>query len=198
MCRNIFGNMQSSVPPADASEEDILQVGDTRCEPVLWRLGAQNVQMWTTTHEPVRDHAITLFVAGQVGFCDGALPDAALKLCDRVVGLALVQHPALVNDGHLCAKVGYVFNDVRGKYDDDLLANLGQQVVEAIAFSGIETSRGLVHDKQLRVADQRLGNAEALSHAARKTGERFLAEIVKIAPLQHGCDQFFPFLEATD
>ena len=92
------------------------------------------------------------------------------------------EHPAQVNDGHAAAQVHDVLHDVGGENHDHLLADLGQQVVEAVALAGIEPGRGLVHNQQLGVADQGLGDAEALAHAAGKSGERFLPHLVEIAP----------------
>src|SRR5208282_6398590 len=198
MCRNIFGNMPASVPPADASEEDILKVGSARREAVLRRLRAQNVKMRTAADKAIGDHAKTLLVAGQVSFGNGSLPDPVFQLCYRVVGMALVQHPALMNDGHFGAEVGYVFDNVGGEYDNDLLSNLGQQVVEAVALAGVEAGCRLVHDQQLRIAKESLGNAKALPHAAGKTGESFLADVVKIATLKHGFDPIFAIVRAAD
>ena len=73
---------------------------------------------------------------------------------------------------------------MRGQDDDDVLADLGEQVEEAVAFLRIETGRRLVDDDQAGVADQRLGDAEALAHAAGESGERLVAHVPEIDLVQ--------------
>ncbi len=51
------------------------------------------------------------------------------------------------------------------------LPELGEQVAEAHALLGVEPHGGLVDDEQLGVAEQRLGDADALAHAAREAAE---------------------------
>ena len=52
----------------------------------------------------------------------------------------------------------------------------GEQVEEAVALLGIEAGGRLVDDDQLGVADQRLGDAEPLPHAAGETGDCLVAD----------------------
>jgi hypothetical protein len=53
------------------------------------------------------------------------------------------------------------------KDDDDALADLDQQVVEAISLLRVEAGSRLVDDDQRGTADQRLRNAEALPNIIR-------------------------------
>ena len=110
------------------------------------------------------------------------------ELGDGLVGPALEQHAALVQDRHARAQVGDVLDDVGREDHDHLLADLGQQVVEAVALAGVEAGGGLVHDQQLRIADQGLGDAEALAHAAREARQRLPAHVVEVAAPEHGLD----------
>ncbi len=52
-----------------------------------------------------------------------------------------------MNDGHIGAEFHDVLHDVCGEDDDDVFANFSQQVVEAIAFAGVEAGSGFVNDK---------------------------------------------------
>jgi hypothetical protein len=72
------------------------------------------------------------------------------------------------------AQLRDVLHDVRGEDDDAVLADLAQQVEEAHALGRVEPRGGLVDDDELRVAEQRDGDAEALAHAARVAAEPLL------------------------
>ena len=63
---------------------------------------------------------------------------------------------------------------------------------------GVEARGGFVHDNQLRFTQQRLGNAEALAHAARETAYALFAVVVQVHALQHGLDQGFAFFFVGD
>ena len=90
-----------------------------------------------------------------------------------------------MNDGHAAAEIEDILHDMRGENHDHLLANLGQQIVKTIALARIETGRGLVYDQQMRIPDERLRDAESLTHPSRETGQRLLAHLVEIASPQH-------------
>ena len=87
---------------------------------------------------------------------------------------------------HARAEVGDVLDDVGREDDDDVLADLGEQVEEAVALLGIEAGGRLVDDDQLGIADQRLGDAEALAHAAGEAGQRLLAHVPQIDLVEQG------------
>ena len=55
-----------------------------------------------------------------------------------------------------------------------------EQVQEAHALGRVEAGRRLVHDHQLRIAQQRHGDAEALPHAARVAAELLLADLPQV------------------
>ena len=73
---------------------------------------------------------------------------------------------------------------MRGQDDHHVLANLRQQVQEAVALFRVQAGGGLVDNDQLRVAKQCLGDAETLAHATREAGEGFFAHVPEVHLLQ--------------
>src|SRR6185437_4136965 len=156
----------SLVPVAYFGEEHVFKVGLAGSKAVSWRLFAIDMQEGAPAHELVRHDAEGLLVTRKLNLFNGPLPNATVKFRNGSLRFAFEQHLAFMNDGHIGAQVHHVFHNVRGKNHDHLLANFGQQVVKAVALAGIEAGGGLVDNEQLRVADEGLGNAEALPHAA--------------------------------
>ena len=74
----------------------------------------------------------------------------------------------------------------------DVLADLREQVVEADALRRVEPGGRLVDDDQLRVAEQRLRDAEALPHAAGERAQLLLAHVVQVGLLQQRFDDLAP------
>ena len=58
--------------------------------------------------------------------------------------------------------------------------------MEAVALLRVEAGGGLVHDDEARVAEQGLGNAEALLHAAGVAAHMLLAHVVEVGLVQQG------------
>ena len=58
-----------------------------------------------------------------------------------------------------------------GEKDHDVLSDLRQQIQEPVALFGVEAGGGFIDDDQGRRSDQGLGDAEALTHAAGKSGQ---------------------------
>jgi hypothetical protein len=115
-------------------------------------------------------------------------PDRPAQVVDEIRRSAFADDPPLDDNRHSRTQVGHVVHDV-GRQDHDLaLADVGQQVQEAISLLWVEAGGGFVDDDQLRVADQRLGDAESLPHAAGEPGQRLLAHIVKIGLAQQIID----------
>src|SRR5690606_5923480 len=83
-----------------------------------------------------------------------------------------------------------VLDDVGREDDDDVLADLREQIVEAVALLWIEAVRWLIDDDQSRLPDQRLCDAEALAHATRESRNRQLAYIPEIDLIQQRLDRF--------
>src|SRR5262249_7955070 len=61
-----------------------------------------------------------------------------------------------------------------------------EQVVEARALGRIEARGRLVDDHEFGITEQRLGDAEALAHAAGESLHRALAYVVQVGLLQQG------------
>src|SRR5436309_2062607 len=108
---------------------------------------------------------------------DDLLPDPAAEAVDRLRGIAGQKHAPSGDDRHTAAEIADVVDDVGRKDDDDVLPDLAEHVVEAKALSRIEPGGRLVDDDQLRVAQERLRDAEALFHPARKGSELALADL---------------------
>src|SRR4030095_14493478 len=155
--------MCGSAQGVDFAEEDVFQIRRVRSKTGVERLLAINMERRAATDEAIRNDAVFLFVGGKLCLFDGAPPNFSGELCDGGVRAALIKNFSLVNDGHVGAELHYVFDDVGGENDDDAFADFGEEVVEAVAFSGIETGGRLVHDKQFRIAEKSLGDAEALT-----------------------------------
>ena len=82
-----------------------------------------------------------------------------------------------------------------GRQDDhDVLADLRQEIVEAVALFRVEAGGRLVDDDQLRVTQQGLGDPEALAHAAGIGGHGLLGVLGQVGLLQQGFDDLFAFL----
>ena len=90
----------------------------------------------------------------------------------------------------LRAEVGDVAHDVRRQDHDDVGGDVGEQVVEAHALLGVEARGRLVDDDELRIAEQRLRDAEALAHAAGEAAELLLAHVVEVDAVQQRVDRF--------
>ena len=87
---------------------------------------------------------------------------------------------------------------MRREDDDDVLADLGQQVQEAVALFRIEAGGRLVDDDEPRIAEQRLRDAEALAHAAGERAELALAHVPQVDLLQQRFDHLVALLAAHD
>ena len=135
-----------------------------------------------------RDHLILALIFLELVAGDDLLPDLAAGVRDEVGGLAFELHPAVGEHRHARAEVGDVVDDVGREDDDDIVADRGEQVEEAVALLGVEAGGRLVDDDQLRVADQRLGDPEALPHTAGEAGDRLVADGPEVGLLEQGLD----------
>src|SRR6266478_5986255 len=127
----------ASVPAADLGKEDVFQVRAAWQETSIERRLTQYVKERTASHEPVGNDFVALLENGMLRLVVGALPNAALQLCNSSIWFPLKEHFALLNDGHSRAEIHHVLQDVRRENDDDLLADLRKQIVEAVALAGI-------------------------------------------------------------
>ncbi len=119
----------------------------------------------------------------------GALPNPALERANRVGRLAAEQHPTFRDDRHTLAKIGDVLDDMGRQNHDHVLADFGEQVQEAIALLRVESGGRLIHDHQSRAADQCLGDAEPLAHAAGESAEPAFTHVPQVHLMQQRLDQ---------
>jgi hypothetical protein len=180
-------------PHAHSAEVDVFQIGCDGFETFFRQGIGQHVQQSAAAGEAGGKDVHAGAVAVQFDLVDRAAPHAAIQRADRLDRLAGEQHLALADDGHARAQVGDVLDDMCGQDHHHAFADLGEQVEEAVAFLRIESRGGLVDDHQARIADQRLGNAEALAHAAGVGAELALAHVPQVHLAQQRLDQFAPF-----
>ena len=179
-------------------EVDILQVGRDRLEAVVGRLVGQDVQHGPAGLQPGRDDRELVAHFVEVLAVDRLAPDPPLDLTDQIRRRALKLNPAIGDHRHLRAQVGHIIDNM-GRQDHRLFfADLGQQVVKAIALFRVQPGGGLVDDQQFRIAKQRLGNPEALAHAAGIAGHRLLAVIVQVGLDQQRLHRLAPGLAIVD
>src|SRR5260370_31911834 len=87
-------------PVVDLCEEHVFQIGSARGKTAVEMRFAIDVQEGSATHQFVRHDFVTLLIFRQRGFIDGALPDSALKLSDRLIRRALIEYPSCIDTGH--------------------------------------------------------------------------------------------------
>ena len=124
----------------------------------------------------------------QLRAVDGLGPDASARSGDEIGRFAFELDPAVGEHGHQRAEVGDVVDDVGREDDDDIVADAGEQVEEAIALLGIEAGGRLIDDDQVGIADQRLSDSEALAHAAREAGDRLVAHRPEVRLFEQAFD----------
>ena len=156
--------------------------------------------MWITVRPPSRrvDHLVASLGGLQLGLVDDLLPDPAVKLGDQGGGGAFLDDAAVADDRHGRAQVRHVLDDVGRQDHHHVLADLGQQVEEAVALLRVQARGGLIDDDQARIADQGLGDAEPLAHAAREAGDGLLAHGPQIDLVEQALDDVLALLGAGD
>src|SRR5262245_39918188 len=105
-----------------------------RRETCVERLFAKHVKPGPSADEAIRYDAIVSLVNGKLVFFNGAPPNLSGKLRDSSIRPAFIENLALVNDGHVGAKIHHVFDDVCGENDDDAFADFREQVIETVAL----------------------------------------------------------------
>ena len=135
---------------------------------------------------------------GEFGARDAFGPDSAARPLDQIMRRAFELNASAGQHRHARTQVGDILDDMRRQDDDDILADLDEQVEEAVAFFGIKPGGRFVDDDQPRIADQRLGDAKALPHAARKAGDGLFADVPEIGLRQQGFDRRLAFSGGRD
>ena len=153
----------------------------------------QHVDHRAAGEEARGDHLVVAPMRLEFALADALAPDPAVHRLDQLERRAGADDAAGGDDRHARAQVGDVLDDVRRQDHDHVLADLGQQVEEAVALLGVEAGGGLVDDDQLRLAEQRLRDAEALAHAAGEAGQRLLAHVPEVDLLQQRLDGLLAF-----
>jgi hypothetical protein len=130
-----------------------------------------------------------------LGGYDGT-KDAAGDLRQQLLGRGAAHQLPLADDGDTLGDRLDVGDDVSGEDDGATVAELGKQVAEAHAFLGVEADRGLVDDQQPRVTEQRLGDADALPHAAREAAQPAVRRRPQVDEVDHLVDRHAQLLAA--
>ena len=116
--------------------------------------------------ESVPSHATAAAAIGhEVDAQHGARAQRALDLVDAPGA----QQPAPIDDADRGAQLAQLREDVAA--DQDRLAHVAQRAQDLAHLHPrprVEAGGGLVEDQQLRVVDQRVGQAQSLAHAARQ------------------------------
>ena len=123
---------------------------------------------------------IDSWYSGHLAPADDLAPDPALKLRHEGAGLSLEQHSSLRQDGHRGQRSLTSSTMCVERITTDVLADLASRLWKRLRSSGIEAGGRLVDDDQLRIAEQRLRDAEALAHAAGERAELALAHVPEI------------------
>src|ERR1043165_3046179 len=113
-------------------------------------------------------------VRSELGALNLANEDASAKPGDGRQRIGLEANFTLVDDRHARAQLAHIFDDVGRENYDGALSELCQQVEESQTLRGVETSRRLVHNDELRRTEERDGDAEPRGHAARVAAEGLL------------------------
>jgi hypothetical protein len=175
--------------PCDRAEIDVLEIGLDRIEARPRRRGGVGAHHGASALQARRDDRQRRARRGELFAIDDAPPDLSAQPRHRVARLGGEKHAPLADDGEVRAEIRDVVDDVRREDHDHVLPDVGEEVVEAHALLGIESRGGLVDDDELGVADQRLGDAEALAHAPGEPAELLLAHRREVGALEERVDR---------
>src|SRR5687768_17595713 len=161
-------------------EVDVLEIGLYGLELRPGGRLAVHVDDRTAGEKLGGDDRVLALDVRQIALGDHAPPDAAAQLLDGSERLGLEDDLAVVDDRHPAAELGDVLDDVRRKDDDDVLAEVPEEVEEAHALGGVESRGGLVDDDELRIREEGDGDTEALTHSAGVAAELLLASVPEV------------------
>jgi hypothetical protein len=153
----------------------------------------QHVDDRVATEEPRRNHFVVATMRVEFIPGDRLAPDTPIHRGNQLQWGAGPDDASAGDDCHAGTEIRDVFDNVRREDHDHVLADLGQQVEEAVAFFGIEAGGGLVDDDQLRLANERLRDAEPLPHATRESRECLLAHVPQVDLVQQRIDSLAAF-----
>src|SRR5678815_2676784 len=165
---------------ADAVQIHILEIRLDRYEAISGRRVTVDVNHRITGDEAHRDDVQRLPEGDELGLADALAPDVAAHLVEHLARIALKNDLSLIDDGHAAAQLAHVFDDVRRQNDDHLVADLREQIEEAVSLVRVEARRRLVDDDELRTSRERDRDAESLLHAAGESADGFLARVPQV------------------
>ena len=113
----------------------------------------------------------------ELGAGDDNLPDFSCDLREKSFRRAVSEELTVSENGDIGGHGFDVGDDVRRENDNALTGKFREKIAKAHAFFGIEAGGGLVNDEQLRIVEERLGDADALAHAAGISAERALGGV---------------------
>ena len=99
-------------------------------------------------------------------------------------------HAASGQDRHAGTELADVLHDVRGEHHDHSLADLAEQIMEAVPLFRIEPRRGLIDDDQSRISEERLRDAEPPTHAARERVHRLSPVLIQVGAMEERVEPF--------
>ena len=110
-----------------------------------------------------------LLEGGQRFGGDDPLPDLAIQQRKQFLGRGMLDLASLVDDDDFRCGGFHIRDDVRREDDDALAGQIGEQVAEAHALLGVKPDGGFIHDQQLRIIEQCLGDARRAVSSRRST-----------------------------
>ena len=111
-------------------------------------------------------------------------PHRAFHLPEQLLRVGADFQMPLVDDGDIRGGRFHVRDDVRGEDDNPLAGQIREQIAEAHPLLGVQPHGRLVHDQQLRIVEQRLGDAHALAHSAGITAQRPAGGVAQVDQVQ--------------
>jgi hypothetical protein len=118
----------------------------------------------------------------------GLGPYGPAGLLDQLQGRTLQLDSPGGKNRHARAQVRHILDNVGGENNDDILADLRQQVQKSVALFRVEPRSGFIDDDQVRIADQRLSDTESLAHSTREAGDCLVAHSPEIGLVQQCLD----------
>ena len=122
--------------------------------------------------------------AGELGLANLLAPDVAAHLVEHLARIALEHDFACVDDRHAAAQLAHVFDDVRRENDDDVIADLREEIQKTVSLVRVEPRGWLVDDEESRTSRERDRDAESLLHAAGESADGFLARVPQVGLLE--------------
>jgi hypothetical protein len=149
-------------------------------------------------HQLAGNDAMSLLDPFQLPFAHRSTPDLPLQPLFPFVGTSGLEQLAAIEYGHLSAEFFDILNDVGGKDHHDRLPEFGQQIIEAVSLSRIQTRRRLIHNQQLGISQKGLCNSKSLPHATGIAGDGFFAMFKEIDSVQQSLHYLLSKRRRTD